>query len=105
MPSPFHSAPYRQFLPGVAQAATNSSAGAALPRPGREQTVIVTNPGTTVAHFRMGAGAQTAVATDACILPGEQRVFQALETDTHFAVILDSSTATIVVECGDGTII
>lgn len=106
MPSPFHSAPFRQFLPGTSVAASNVSASGALPRPSREQTVVVSNPGTTNAHFRFGQGsAPTAVGTDATILPGGQRVFQALDTDTHWAVILDSSTATIVVECGDGTVV
>lgn len=104
MANPFMSAPFRQFGAANVIAASTSSATATLAR-ARDQTAVVTNPAANAVVFvKFGAGSQTATSTDTAVSPGTSRVFGLLEADTNVGVLLASSTGTVYVSVGDGSI-
>jgi hypothetical protein len=73
---------------GVAQASGAASAGGALPTASSgEIPRWIRVAATAAACFRMGAGAQTAVATDLQIQPGDAVVLSVPQGFTNFAVI------------------
>jgi hypothetical protein len=50
---------------------------------------------TAYAHFRLGAGSATAVATDAMLIPGESLVVDVPRGLTHIAAIQDTAAGTV----------
>lgn len=73
---------------GKSQATSGASAGATLPNASSGEVphyVIVS--ATASAYFRMGSGAQTAVAGDLMIQPGDARILSVPVGYTNFACI------------------
>lgn len=100
--NPHHSAPFAPFGT-LTQAATTSSAGAALPR-AKDQTCVIYNATAGIAFCKVGAGAQTATAADYPVPAGGHRTIQLRESDTHAAVILSTGTGNVYFSVGDGSI-
>ena len=89
----------------VAISASTTSATGALPgfdatRVG--DTVRVYNATASAAFFRSGAGAQTALATDAFIAPGSTEVFSLSPETSNVGVLLASGTGTVYFQRGAG---
>ena len=89
----------------VAVAATTASAAGSLP--GADATlsgesVRVYNATASAAFFRSGAGAQTALATDAFIAPGSTEVFSLSPETSNVGVLLASGTGTVYFQRGAG---
>ena len=73
---------------GVSQASGAASAGGTLPNcSSGEKPRYIRVAATAAACFRMGAGAQTAVATDLQVQPGDAVILQVPTGVTNFAVI------------------
>jgi hypothetical protein len=73
---------------GVSQASGAASAGGTLPScSSGEKPRFIRVAATAPACFRMGAGAQTAVATDLQVQPGDAVILQVPTGVTNFAVI------------------
>lgn len=73
---------------GVSQASGAASAGTTLPTAqSGEVPRYIRVAATVAACFRMGAGAQTAVATDLQVQPGDSAILHVPNGFTHFAVI------------------
>jgi hypothetical protein len=101
--NPFMSAPFRQFGANTTISASTTTAGGALARVAN-QVATVCNVGSVTIFVKFGAGSQTATNADMAVAPNTVRVFQLVETDTHVAAITASSTATVYVGVGDGTV-
>ena len=73
---------------GVSQASGAASAGTTLPTcQSGEIPRYIRVAATAPACFRMGSGAQTAVATDLQVQPGDAAILHVPSGFTHFAVI------------------
>lgn len=81
-------------------AASTTSAGGSLP--GVSDQLRVYNSATGVAFWRVGNGAQTAVATDTFVAPGATEVFSIPPLIDNFAVILSTGTGTVYAQRGYG---
>lgn len=88
----------------VKVAASTSSVSAALEEvpSTRMSTLRVFNGSSAVAHFRTGAGAQTAVLTDTFIAPGSTETFVVPARHTHVGVILSAGTGAVYLQRGSG---
>lgn len=85
----------------VTLAATTTSAGAALPDIAQNASrLLVTNAGNETAFFRMGVGAQTAVATDLPIRANSSLIVPR-GRNTHVAAIVGTTSATVFVTAGE----
>ena len=94
--------PFRQFGAGNVISASTTSARAALVR-AADQNVVVSNPiSGSVCFVNFGNSANVAVNTDAPVLSGQTRIFSVPLTATHVAVLLDTGSGTVYVQCGDG---
>jgi cytochrome c biogenesis protein CcdA len=82
--------------------ASATSANQALTTPqAAVSAMYIYNAGTTVMFFRFGLGAQTAVATDCMIAPGDRFAVQKGYAD-NVAVICPGGTGTFYVQPGEG---
>lgn len=73
-----------------------ASAGAVLPRASSGAYARYYRFTCTVAaHIRMGAGAQTAVATDVMVVPGDDLILDFVDGFTHWAAIQESSAGLV----------
>jgi hypothetical protein len=88
----------------VTLAASTTSAGAALPA--SNDTILVSNPTTSLAWIALGGGVTppTAVAGAGYpVLPGQRRLIASGTTVTQVAAILATGTGSVIVEVGTGS--
>jgi hypothetical protein len=90
----------------VTVAASTTSASGVLPAGSTSsivaKTLRVYNGTASVAFFRTGAAAGTAVATDTFVAPGGTEVFNVPSNVTSFDVILATGTGNVYAQLGGG---
>lgn len=83
---------------GVSQASGAASAGAAIPTAqSGEIPRYIRVAATVAACIRIGAGAQTAVATDLMVQPGDAVILSVPSGFTNFAVIQVAAAGVVIV--------
>ena len=92
--------PLSPAIPSVSLSVTSTSSGSALTGGANPKRGLLTNAGPNVAFFRLGVGAQTALATDTPILPYTAIMIDK-ESMTHIAAICAATqTATLYFTTG-----
>lgn len=83
-------------------AATTTSGSVALAAITTEETILISNDGTTGAYVRFGSSAPTATNADLPIAGGTSRVVALDKSWTHAAAIMATGTANISFSTGYG---
>lgn len=91
------------FTPGATAAAINLAAASQSVSVTAAATALeIQHNGTAVAFVRVGTGAQTAVATDYPILPGQSKIITKPVGADTFAAIATAGAGTLYVTSGEG---